>query len=188
VRRGIIAGLALVSTLIVACNPQAPTSNESTPAVGASVHPTVSWPAETAADEGALLALDGVRDARARIARSPVPVLAPTSVSLVTPVLVVEAEYYALSGRDGDAAIAIQGTRMARRYENIPPVAGDRAVRGVRGFVSVNEGIRTASWIENGAAYSVDVECKSVEDHRCASEEYLLDLVSRLAFVGGAGR
>ncbi len=58
----------------------------------------------------------------------------------------------------------------------------------MRGFVSINEGIRTASWIENGAAYSVDVECSDVRDARCQSEEFLLSIVAQLTYVGGSGR
>src|SRR5262245_18340814 len=58
-------------------------------------------------------------DARAKIARSPVPVLAPTNVTLENPTFIVEGEYYALSGRVHGATIAIQGTRAQHRYENI---------------------------------------------------------------------
>ena len=60
--------------------------------------------------------------------------------------------------------------------------------REARGFVTVNEGIRTASWMENGAAYSVDVECNDFRDARCQGEDFLLSIVAQLAFVGGSGQ
>jgi hypothetical protein len=160
---------------------------------------TVTWPDAAKIDERALAALGkSAREGKdaltsgelsALIARSPVPVLAPSRLVLTSPTLVVEGEYFALSGRLDGATIALQGTRAAHRYEGLEPVAGDRDLRATKGFVSVNEGIRTASWMENGAAYSVDVECADVvNDARCASDDFLLSVVAQLAYVGGSGR
>jgi len=159
----------------------------------------VTWPDASKVDERAIAALAaprsdgssaiGSRELSALIARSPVPVLAPSRVVLASPSLVVEGEYFALSGRVDGATIALQGTRAAHRYEGLEPVAGDRVLRATKGFVSVNEGIRTASWMENGAAYSVDVECADlVNDARCASDDFLLSIVAQLTYVGGSGR
>jgi hypothetical protein len=155
----------------------------------------VAWPAASSIDDRALVALGGdgtktEREIRALVARSPVPVLAPKELRLATPTLVVEGEYFALTGRVDGATISLQGTRAAHRYEGIEPAAGNRDLRAgdIRGFVSVNEGIRTASWIENGAAYSVDVECNDFRDERCKSDDFLLTVVSQLAFIGGSGR
>jgi hypothetical protein len=126
-----------------------------------------------------------------------VPVLAPKDLRLTTPTLVVEGEYFALTGRVEDASsharatVSIQGTRAAHRYESVDPVSGTRDLaRGatIRGLVSNNEGIRTASWIENGTAYSVDVECSEHTDLRCQGDEFLLSVVAQLTFVGGSGR
>ena len=157
---------------------------------------TVTWPEASKIDERALAALrEGGSSAiksgelSALISRSPVPVLAPSRLVLASTTLVVEGEYFALSGRIAGATIALQGTRAAHRYEGLEPVAGDRDLRGTKGFVSVNEGIRTASWMENGAAYSVDVECADlVNDARCASDDFLLSVVAQLTYVGGSGR
>lgn len=52
----------------------------------------------------------------------------------------------------------------------------------------MNEGIRSASFVENGAAYTVDVECASVADARCQSDAFVVELASRLVYVGGSGR
>ena len=178
-------------------------SDRRAPAVSAdsfTVRPTVAWPATSSIDDGALLSLTKSSDRtdselRALVARSPVPVLAPKDLRLATATLMVEGEYFALAGHVDElgsrATISIQGTRAAHRYEGIDPKAGDRALRAsgaVRGFVSVNEGIRTASWIENGGAYSVDVECSDVHDARCQTEGFLLSIVAQLTYVGGSGR
>jgi len=192
-----LAATALAAAFALgACNnPTATTREEAPPAVAtssATIRPSVSWPAASTLDERALTAIASeskrLEDVRALVSRSPVPVLAPKSLRLASPTLVVEGEYFALTGRADGATISLQGTRAAHRYEGVEPVAGNRELRGTRGFVSVNEGIRTASWIENGAAYSVDVECASADDARCQSEGFLLSVVAELTFVGGSGR
>lgn len=191
---------AAVSGISLLCAALAAACNDSTPAAGGdraptvtstTVRPAVAWPASSRVDERALASLgrEGREaEVRALVARSPVPVLAPQELVLGTPTLVVEGEYYALTGRVAGATIAMQGTRAAHRYHGIEPATGNRDVRGTKGFVSGNEGIRTVSWIENGAAYSVDVECADPRDARCLSDDFVLSLVTQLTFVGGAGR
>lgn len=188
--------LACITVAAVGCTDNTATGgSERVPAVTTSttVRPAVAWPATSKIDERAIASLgrDGSkseREIRALIARSPVPVLAPRDLVLASPTLVVEGEYFALTGRLDGATIALQGTRAAHRYEGVEPLAGNRDVRATKGFVSVNEGIRTASWIENGAAYSADVECADPRDARCQSDDFLLSVVTQLTFVGGSGR
>ncbi len=212
-RSSIRLGFALttvtaLATLTLACNGNTSSSRESehAPAVSTSavtVRPTVAWPALSTIDDGALLSLSksggpNDRELRALVARSPVPVLAPHDLQLASPTLVVEGEYFALTGRvdagTSRATISLQGTRAAHRYEGIDPATGNRELRRfndprtARGFVTTNEGIRTASWIENGAAYSVDVECSETADARCQGEEFLLSVIAQLSYVGGSGR
>jgi hypothetical protein len=184
--------------LTSACNgnTSASRSDDRAPAVSTSsiaVRPAVAWPAASSIDDGALASLsrNGTktdREIRALVARSPVPVLAPKDLRLASPTLVVEGEYFALTGRADGATISLQGTRAAHRYEGVDPASGNRELRTTKGFVSVNENIRTASWIENGAAYSVDVECSDVRDSRCQSDQFLLSIVAQLTYVGGSGR
>lgn len=196
---------ALGALVLLGCNgnTSATRTDEHAPAVSTTsvvVRPMVAWPAAATVDDGALLSLSRSgdktdREIRALVARSPVPVLAPKDVRLETPTLMVEGEYFALTGRveraTSRATVSIQGTRAAHRYETVDPQAGTRDLaRGanIRGFVTINEGIRTASWIENGTAYSVDVECSEHTDLRCQNEDFLLSVVAQLTFVGGSGR
>jgi hypothetical protein len=197
---GFIFIVAFGAATLLACNGNTSVSrsDERAPAVATSnvsvtVRPVVAWPAASTIDDSALVALsrDGSksdREVRALISRSPVPVLAPKGLLLSTPSLVVEGEYFALSARVDGATISLQGTRAAHRYEGVEPTEGNRNVRATKGFVSTNEGIRTASWIENGVAYSVDVECSDSRDARCQSDAFLLEVVGQLAYVGGSGR
>lgn len=170
------------------CNGGGSTSAEApAPTVAATtVKPAIAWPAADAIDARALEALG---DARSRIDRSPVPVLAPSpDLRLERPTVIVEGGFYAITARVNGATINVQGTRIAHRREGVEPHPGDRALRAGKGFVTVNEGIRSASFVENGAAYSVDVECASIADARCQSDAFVVEVVERLAYVGGAGR
>ena len=200
-----LLSVTLGALLVMACNgnTSATRTDEHAPAVTTSsvvVHPAVAWPAASTVDDGALSSLSRSGDkadveVRALVSRSPVPVLAPKDLRLTMPTLVVEGEYFALTGRVDDgssrATVSIQGTRAAHRYESVDPVPGTRDLargKANRGLVTVNEGIRTASWIENGTAYSVDVECSEHMDRRCQSDDFLLSVVAQLTFVGGSGR
>jgi hypothetical protein len=180
--------LMLVAALAcVACNAQEPAGDAPRP-VQKTIAPAIAWPKENAVDARALDALGGIENVRALVARAPVPVLAPSDAKLEGAALVVEGEFYALNGRVDGATITIQGTRAAHRHEGVGHVPGTHDVRTARGFVTVNEGIRSASWIENGAAYSVDVECASAADARCTSDAFVTRFAEKLAYVGGAGR
>lgn len=138
----------------------------------------------------ARLSADGTRTAShvdERLAAAPVPVLAPADRDLERPTLAVGREYASLTGRDHGVTIHVQGTRspVTRTAEVVAPT---RDLRGVKGYVSQNEGIRTATWIEGGIAYSADIECAAADDARCQDESYLLTLIERLVVVGGAVR
>lgn len=147
------------------------------------VKPQVAWPAASTIDARALASLG---DARSQLSRSPVPVLAPPSdLELERPTVIVEGEYYVITARNRGATISIQGTRAAHRYEGVAPHPGNTSLRSGTGFVTVNEGIRSASFIENGAAYSVDVECASNQDARCTSDAFVTELTNQLVYVGG---
>lgn len=175
----------LLGLSAVACEPATPDRSVAASTESTVVTPKVVTPPGAGVDQRAFAALGEPKRATELVGRSPVPVLAPTSVTLERPTFVVGAEYYALTGRVAGTTIAIQGTRAAHRYAGIAPIPGDRTLRGVRGFVSINEGIRTTSWIENGVAYSVDIECADPNDARCTSETFALDVVLHLGFAGG---
>ena len=194
-RAVLCASLLFVTAAVLGCNDSTGTSERAPTVATSTLRPArVTWPEASKIDEAALatIAREGTktdREISALVARSPVPVLAPKDLVLAAPTLVVEGEYFALSGRVGGATVALQGTRAAHRYEGVEPATGTRDLRGTKGFVSVNEGIRTASWMENGAAYSVDVECADLlHDARCQSDDFLLSVVAQLTYIGGSGR
>ena len=177
--------VVIALTLVAACNGS---SSEPAPLPKTNVvTQAVAWPAESSVDTRAFETLG---DARSQVTRSPVPVLVPPSDLRRdrTPTLIVEASFYAVTLHSGGATINVQGTRVAHVYEGIDPHPGNRELRAGRGFVTENEGIRAASFVENGVAYSVDVECEDRHDDRCTSDAFVTDIVNRLAYVGGSGR
>jgi hypothetical protein len=153
-----------------------------TPAAPAVVS-RVTWPEASALDLDLRDRLPA--DLRAQADAAPVPVLLPRGLDYARAHLVVAPVFYALSAPDAGATVALQASKLAYPRDNVPPQAGNRALRGTRGFVTVNEGIRSASWLENGVAYALDVECADAADTRCADDAYLLGLVEGLGFVGG---
>ena len=143
-----VLGIALVcvASTALGCNDNTAATVSAPPATTATSRLTrgaVTWPAASKIDERALAALAaphsdgsnaiGARELSALIARSPVPVLAPGRLVLASPSLVVEGEYFALTGRAEGATISLQGTRAAHRYEGVDPATGNRDLRGVRG-------------------------------------------------------
>lgn len=168
------------------CNGATASSDAPPPASTGAVKSAITWPSAASIDAHALEALG---EGREKLARSPVPVLAPAAgLGLERPTVVVEGEYYAITARIAGATVNVQGTRSVHRHEGVSPHPGNRSLRNGSGFVTVNEGIRSASFVENGAAYTVDVECASNTDARCASDAFVVELVEQLAYVGGAAR
>lgn len=96
-------------------------------------------------------------------------------------VITSERVWYGASFRDENVTVYLHGTTA---FVDAPTDLGDVAptttIRGVGGYATVNEAIRTITWQENGAAYSLDVECASPIDRRCQSADYLIDIAARL--------
>lgn len=162
---------------------------------------TVAWPDAAARDLAAYEAFDG--PSRAAIDAAPVPVLVPgPEVALDERKVMHGPEWYAFWGRraatdDGTTrggttvTVSLQASRMARVYPGVRPVPGQSSLRGrhtLRGqeaFVSRNEGIWNASWIEHGVAYDLGIECAPVDAPPCDDERELEALAEGLRFAGG---
>ncbi|MBK9755109.1 MAG: hypothetical protein IPO88_16720 [Nannocystis sp.] len=127
---------------------------------------------------------------REAIDRSPVPVLVPreptwlarASLHAVGP----QSPGYALAASQGGRHLSVQASRIATLLPQVGRVRGTRSIRGVDGFIGENEGIRTASWIEHGVAYSAELECEDPAGPDCR-EGQLEAMVEGLVYVGGAG-
>lgn len=126
----------------------------------------------------------------AAVDRSPVPVLVPGDPSWLARAHMFvpegpQAFGYAFAGTLAERHLSIHASRIATLVPHIGQVRGDPVRSGVGSF-SVNEGVRTASWIEHGIAYSVDLECFDPEAPTC-DDRTLRELVAGLVYVGGVG-
>jgi hypothetical protein len=142
-----------------------------------------SWPAAETIDAAVRGRMPDA--ARAAVARSPVPVLVPADPELAASAeLFASPTGYALSARRGGVTLAVQASRQATLLPHVGPVPGNTRMRGVDGWVSVNDGIRTAAWIEHGTAYALDLECFAADSRECG-EDALRAAVEGLVYVGG---
>lgn len=148
-----------------------------------------SWPPnEALASELRERLPAGLREA---VDRCPVPVLVPADAAALAQATMhspraADSYGYALAVPLADRHVSVQASRIATLLPHIGHTRGNRRIRGGDGWYSSNDGIRTASWIEHGVAYSLDLECRDPEGPAC-SEAALEALVRDLAYVGGAG-
>jgi hypothetical protein len=189
------AALIALAALAVGCEQAPPTPGipAEEPAPGAApvqVAPAeiseIIWPPVERVDRKALEALPD--EAQAAVRASHVPVLVPPRPALLAaPTIVAREHWTSFSARTPEITVFVMATRIARRYAHIPPTRGPRSVRGLPAFVTQNEGIWSATWMENGVSYTLDLECASPEDAACATDALLLEIAGELAYVGGAG-
>lgn len=147
----------------------------------------VTWPNAGTIDRLALAALS--TDAKSSVSKAWVPVLVPGDPKLLAAVVIVVGDdWYACNAKVGGLTVHVEGNRASHSYPGIAPTQGTRSIRTSKGFVTTNEGIKAASWIENGVAYDVNVECFDREDARCLGDDFVLQTAESLRYVGGAGQ
>lgn len=155
---------------------------------------TVRWPEAETRNLATYEAFDS--RSRAAIDAAPVPVLVPgPELTFDEREVMHGPEWYAFWGRiDGlpgrprvTVTITLQASRMARVYPGVRPQPGPHTLRGQEAFVTRNEGIWTASWIEHGVAYDLGIECAPTDAPPCSDQSELETLAEGLRFVGGRG-
>lgn len=122
-------------------------------------------------------------DARAAALEARLPVLLPADEELLATAVVTSGPHFVAWGADGDGVhVSLHGTDYQWVIGDAPPEPPTDSVRSRRAYVTQNEGIQMASWIEDGVAWALDVECDAVErDARCASDTYVRELAESLA-------
>jgi hypothetical protein len=151
---------------------------------GERVARAVVWPTPATLDAG-------VRDrmavaARGELSRSPLPVLVPPD-GIERGELYVGEGWYAFTTKLHGQTLSVQGSAQARVHRHVHNEDPSYEIRGNGGYISQNEAIWAVSWIENGAAYSVELECDDPSASACANPDRVLALVDAMVFVGGAG-
>lgn len=146
----------------------------------------VVWPSSSSLDEGALASLSA--DASAAASSAPAPVLVSSREALARATIVVLGDtwYSATANADG-LNVTVGASLLAHRYRSIPPIAPSATLRGRPALITQNEGIWAATWREHGVSYSLDVECASPDEARCADDALLKEIAQGLVLVGGRG-
>ena len=141
----------------------APAGNQQTPATNAAAAPGAGQTAGSG-----LTVLVPTDLARAEISQSPDVAVADN--------------HYSISRQEEDLTFSLTGSLVNRAEASIDatPVKETATIRGVPVYVSENEGIKTATWIEKGTAYAMDIECSSANDNRCRTSDYILNRVGAL--------
>lgn len=141
----------------------------------------VQWPDAAPTRSTAIDRLDTVT-----VDASPVPVLVPPTFDEGA-TLTTGKTWYAFAAREGDVEIAVQGSSQGRLIPGIRAPDPTHTIRNNPGFVTRNEGIWSVSWTENGAAYSLEVNCIHGLAADCEEEGIALRWVDQLVLGGGQG-
>ncbi len=150
---------------------------------GEAVPRIVQWPPSGHADAVLRAQLDA--EANLAVAQARLPVLVPSDPALLDGIRVMNGPTWTAVWSAGDGyTMALHASKMARLHPGIRPVAPRDAVRGLPGFVTRNEGIRVASWIEHGVAYDLSLECEGPDAPPCHDDVFLRELAASLRFVG----
>ncbi|MDC0719956.1 hypothetical protein [Nannocystis bainbridge] len=158
---------------------------------GERVERVIAWPDPASRDERTRARLSPA--ALAAVAASPVPVLAPADPLWRPPQISSPRTPdgpgfgFSLATAAPGRTLTLHGSRLATLLADVGRHEGPERLRGVPGFVSANEGIVTATWIEHGAAYALDLECASTRDPACALPALRAE-VEALVLVGGGER
>ncbi len=177
--------LAVLAVLVPpGCQPAAPAASAAPVAIGgasplAPAQPRVVHAQATQAVD--LVALNETQ--RAAIRRTRVPVRLPADPRLARAAfLTSEANWFAASIKDGDVTITIEANRTAIEAPEITAAFAGYAV-GTRAAPRIghNELIIEAAWLEDGVAWSLEVECLHPDTNpRCVETAFVRSVVAGL--------
>ncbi len=115
----------------------------------------------------------------------PVPVLIPPTGPWrdALRLLPLAPRGYSLHTRKDRSKLILQASGVAKLHPGLTGERGTLPIRGGLGHLTQNEGIRSASWIERGVAYTADLECSDAQAPECSSDGEYLRLLDSLVFV-----
>lgn len=151
--------------------------------------PTVLMPIDWTSAHAARRSLPLPIAARAKVDQARQPVLLPTIDGLTADASVTVGQgWHVVAFSNGGAHLQIQGSHRAHIR---PALAAEQRAAGMGDLnasaprVSQMHGIYTLSFERFGVSYSLDLECASHTDPRCADAAYLMTLFDSLVVVGG---
>lgn len=94
------------------------------------------------------------------------------------------ANWYATWAEHDGLVVTLNVSGEARVYPHVKPFEGNERVRDQPAFVAQNETIWSVTWIENGVAYDLGLECESPTMPECQDSAFAMGLAEDLAYVG----
>lgn len=92
--------------------------------------------------------------------------------------------WYATWAKHDGLVVTLNVSGEARVYPHVKPFEGNERVRDRAAFVTQNETIWSVTWIENGVAYDLGLECESPTMPECQDSAFAIGLAEDLAYVG----
>ncbi|MFO0633451.1 MAG: hypothetical protein U0168_11430 [Nannocystaceae bacterium] len=204
--RGTIPGRALAAALALSACTRACSTHEAAPPASGERSTTAPVVPRTTAKRGTVIGGEKVArvvawpqastldaDARAqllasvgdRLDASPIPVLAPPQSGRST--LSLGASWYALTVHGEGYLLHTHGSGEARLHPHVRVYEPTHPMRGGAGYLTRNEEVWSASWIEHGVAYGFEIECDRRVVPWCDDEREVQARLESLVYVGGRG-
>lgn len=92
--------------------------------------------------------------------------------------------WYATWAKHDGLIVTLNVSGEARVYPHVKPFEGSERVRDQAAFVAQNETLWSVTWVENGIAYDLGLECESPTMPQCQSGAFAMGLAEDLAYVG----
>lgn len=150
---------------------------------GERVRRVAQWPVDDAIDESVVAMMPPTE--RGAIDELTLPALVSSRPEFASSTKVMPGpRWYATWSQHDGLTVTLNASGEARVHPHVSSFEGNERVRGTDAFVTQNETIWSVTWVENGIAYDLGLECKSPTMPQCQSGAYAMDLAEDLVFVG----
>lgn len=150
---------------------------------GERVRRIAQWPSDDAIDETVVAMMPSASRAAVDALTLPALVSSRREFADNTEVMPGQRWYATLSRYEG-LTVTLNASGEARVYSHVKPFAGNERVRDTEAFVTQNETIWSVTWIENGIAYDLGLECESPTMPECQDGAFAVELAEDLVYVG----
>lgn len=151
---------------------------------GERVRRVAQWPSDEAIDDDLVAMMSA--QARSALDTLPLPALVSSREGFARSTTIMPgARWYATWARHEDLTVTLNASGEAKVYPHVRGgFTGNERVREREAFVTQNEGIWSVTWIENGVAYDLGLECESPTMPQCQDGAFAMELVEDLRYVG----
>lgn len=154
---------------------------------GERVRRVAQWPDDAAIDASVVAMMPSA--SRLAIDEVTLPVLVSSRPALAGTTKVMSPPpsrggWYATWAQHEGLTVTLNASGEARVHPHVKPFSGNARVRDAEAFVTQNETIWSVTWVENGIAYDLGLECESPTMPECQDGAYAMELAEDLAYVG----